>query len=194
MATTGVSEDWNFSIEDVNEYEDLDPDKQADDVIDSFTGQRDFDVPDDNVNYQENCFRTILEDSKFLGAIIRSHKRRTYRFKQKKPRYLKLRRDCWESNWGQLLRDPRVKVKGSTQYKDFRRMFRLPFELFGPFVDECRERQIFVTDYAKESGRKPRDSYIPIEFKVLLSLRVLGRDWCFHDIKDSLSIGEETAP
>ena len=85
-----------------------------------------------------------------------------------------------------------MKIPGSYYYKRFRRRFRTPFELFYPLVQECKQHNIFdsVADATIGTGRTKK---IPIEFKVLASLRMLGRDYYTDDVVEILNVGEETA-
>ena len=105
------------------------------------------------------------------SALIRVIKKRRYRYmrKQKKLRTsVKRSKDYWRSPWGNLLRNPAVKIPGSYYYKRFRRRFRIPFELFYPLVQECKQHKIFSSEAdAIGSGRTKK---IPIEFKVLAAL------------------------
>ena len=72
---------------------------------------------------------------KLYSALIRTIiKKRRYRYvsRVKKPRTSISRdKDYWRSPWGNLLREPSVKIPGSYYYKRFRRRFRIPYELFG---------------------------------------------------------------
>ena len=67
-------------------------------------------------------------------ALIRIIKKRKYRYvsRVKKSRTsIVLNKEYWRSPWGNLLREPSVKVPGSYYYKRFRSRFRiLPYELF----------------------------------------------------------------
>jgi len=86
MSVSGMNGDWTIT-DDVYEEDDIDneEDKDALNFIRSMTGQEDVDNPNFEDKYQENLFANILSDPKFIGAIIRTHKRRTYRFKQRRP-------------------------------------------------------------------------------------------------------------
>jgi hypothetical protein len=76
-------------------------------------------------------------------------------------------------------------------YKRFRRRFRIPFELFQPLIDECELHDIFSS--ASDLEGSGRTKQIPIEFKVLSALRMLGRDYYADDVAEILNCGEETA-
>jgi len=158
------------------------------------------DAPDmwvKGVETQETAFKNLLVHSNFAlaRALIRFHKRRKYRSRPKKLRKKRVKvhhnKNYWNSVWGQLLRHPSVSVPNTTMYKRFRRRFRLPFELFGPLVQECRDNHIFAS--VADLDGKGRTKKIPIEFKVLTALRMLGRDAFADDIAEIMDIGEETA-
>ena len=70
--------------------------------------------------------------------------------------------------------------------------FRIPFELFYPLVEECKQHKIF--DSVADAIGTGRTKKIPIEFKVLASLQMLGRDYYAEMWQRSiLNCGEETA-
>ena len=78
--------------------------------------------------------------------------------------------NLWESGWGILFLSQAIKNPDSWEAKVFRKRFRLPFPLFERFVAECKQAI----------------------FKVLIGLRILGRDSCADDISEFLNIGEST--
>jgi hypothetical protein len=87
--------------------------------------------------------------------------------------------DCWSSSWGLLLNHPNTANCDTREGKKFRRRFRIPFPLFRDvLVPLAKERNLFKTK---------RKSHIPIEFKILLSLRILGRGVCADDINELVS-------
>lgn len=86
--------------------------------------------------------------------------------------------------WGNLLTAIASEIDGSYHHRLFRRRFRLPFNLFQQFVEDVRGAGIFP---------HKRISKIPIEFKVLCCLRILGRDSCADAISELCGIGESTA-
>ena len=89
----------------------------------------------------------------------------------------------WDSSWGRLLLNPEIRDSTSWYARLFRRRFRLPYDLFVTFVEECREVNLF---------KEKNYSKIPIEFKILMSLRILGRDSCADDISEYINIGDST--
>ncbi len=113
------------------------------------------DAPDmwvKGVETQETAFKNLMVHSDFAlaKALIRFHKRRKYRSRPKKLRKKRVKvhhnKNYWNSVWGQLLRHPSVSVPKTTMHKRFRRRFRLPFDLFGPLVQECTSLHLSVAD------------------------------------------------
>jgi hypothetical protein len=66
-------------------------------------------------------------------------------------------------------------------YRIFRRRFRVPFPVFEHIVSECNRVNLF--NIKSESRVR-----IPTEFKVLISLRILGRGNCFDDISEMSNV------
>ena len=91
--------------------------------------------------------------------------------------------NLWESGWGVLILSEAIKDPTSYEARMFRKRFRLPHPLFLKFVDECKKANIFEEAYSTK---------IAVEFKVLIGLRILGRDNCADDISEFLNIGEST--
>ena len=90
--------------------------------------------------------------------------------------------DLWETSLGKLLSSPNIKNVESFEGKKFRYLFRVSFQLFqGELVPLCRS--IF------DVGRQ---SYIPVEFKVLISLRLLGTDDMLLNMEALSSISKVT--
>lgn len=69
--------------------------------------------------------------------------------------------------------------------KLFRRRFRVPHAFFLEMVRECRAKQTFP------EGLDAFGRCVPLEFKILGVLRVLGRGVCFDDIAELTCTGEE---
>jgi len=91
--------------------------------------------------------------------------------------------NLWLSPWGLLITSDQIRIPGSYQDRLFRKRFRLPFALFLEFVEECKEHNIFEE---KKAGK------IAVEFKIMIALRVLGRDECNDSVAEYLNIGEST--
>jgi hypothetical protein len=94
-------------------------------------------------------------------------------------------KDLWSTSWGVQLTQLEEDPENETSYEArvFRRRFRLPYSQFKKLVEECREHNVF---------EQLAEGKIPIEFKVLASLRILGRDACCDDIEEALNIGGST--
>jgi hypothetical protein len=102
------------------------------------------------------------------------HKRK--RTRRESPNY-------WESTWGRMLLDPSLLDPSSFTAKKFRRRFRVPYPLFADVITPlCREHGIL---------RAARER-IPLEFKILAALRMLGRDSCSDSISELSLMGEST--
>ncbi|KAJ1439688.1 hypothetical protein B484DRAFT_443840 [Ochromonadaceae sp. CCMP2298] len=92
-------------------------------------------------------------------------------------------KDLWSSTWGRMLKNPFLNDPKHWVHRDFVRRFRLPYQLFKQLLVECEEVNLFDT---KRRGK------IPIEFKVLIGLRILARDSCADDLDELLNIGGST--
>jgi hypothetical protein len=85
-----------------------------------------------------------------------------------KKRKRRPRADLWASEWGRLLKHHNTMTPGTFEYVKFRLRFRVPYPLFKyRLIPAIKDANIF---------NKKRASYIPIEFKVMVALRIIGRD------------------
>lgn len=101
---------------------------------------------------------------------------------RKRRRYDEEPVDLWQTSWGRMLRDPDILDPYSRVSKKFQRRFRCPFLLFRDvLVPLCLEHGVF--------GER---AVIPVEFKILVSLRILGRGNCSDDISELSGVGEST--
>ena len=90
--------------------------------------------------------------------------------------------NLWETSWGHLLSSPKTRDVGSFEEKKFRFIFRVSFEMFHEeLLPLCRT--VFDVD-----GR----SYIPLEFKILISLRLLSTDNMSLNVAELSSITKPT--
>jgi hypothetical protein len=90
-----------------------------------------------------------------------------------------------ETYWMQLYKDPKTRLRDSREYKEFRLKFRVPIMVFDLIKAQCIEFNIF----------EQKDKYrtkIPIEIKLLLCLRVLGRDECMDSIGEFCQVRPNT--
>ncbi len=86
--------------------------------------------------------------------------------------------------WGRMLRDPRLQDPDSFENKKFRRRFRIPYRLFvDVLVPLCAQRDVF---------RVKSNSTIPLEFRLLIALRILGRGCTADDCFELSGVGEST--
>jgi hypothetical protein len=91
--------------------------------------------------------------------------------------------DLTQTIWYTLINDPNVWDPRTNAGKNFRRRFRVPFPLFNDvIVPACKSKNVFSN----------KQSWISVEFKVLLCLRILGRGVCADDITELTGIGEST--
>jgi hypothetical protein len=85
-----------------------------------------------------------------------------------KKRQRRVKTDLWASEWGRLLTHHNTMIPRTFEYVKFRLRFRVPFPLFKMrLIPAIEEAKIFNAE---------RCSYIPLEFKVMIALRIIGRD------------------
>jgi len=89
--------------------------------------------------------------------------------------------NMWETAWGRQLQDENLTDEMSYEAKLFRRRFRLPYIEFQELLEHCKEQNIFGP------SRK-----IPVEFKVLMGLRILGRGSCLDAVQEVTNCGLAT--
>ncbi len=92
------------------------------------------------------------------------------------------KRDIWNCEYGRMLSSVTISDPNSRHGRLFRARFRMPHVLFQEFVKICQrnERNIF---------RMVNNSYIPIEIKLMISLRILGKGIDFDCISGIWSTG-----
>ena len=142
---------------------------------------------DKNGGYSESTLRTYVEE------LIR---KRPYSLFQE-PFNLELgispprlgrvtrpRANLWESVWGKMLLHPDIDNPTSRVSKLFRRRFRVPYDLFkNCLVPLCLEHDVF---------RLKQNSLIPLEFRLLIALRILGRGCTADDCNELSDVPEST--
>lgn len=85
--------------------------------------------------------------------------------------------DLEQSPWGKMLRDPNISDPDSYVGMKFRVRFRTPYPVFAEIVvPMCVQRNVFRTIRD--------DKAIPVKFKVLISLRILGRGHDFDTMEE----------
>ena len=86
--------------------------------------------------------------------------------------------DNWETNWGRVLTDLESSEEDSRLNKLFRLRFRIPYLIFKEFlVPMCKDSNIF--SISEESKVR-----VPLEFKILMCLRILSRGNVPDDIAE----------
>ncbi len=106
----------------------------------------------------------------------------------KKKRSARIAIDYWKTTWGLWLKNPEIHNPNSKIAKIFMLRFRVPFILFNEkILKMCNDDNIFDLTY--QSNKR-----IPIEFKILACLRILGRGLCYDDINELSSIPNSSIP
>jgi hypothetical protein len=118
----------------------------------------------------------VIERSRFKTKKKRKFHRETLRKTSKE--------SFWQSFWGKLLSNNDINDSTSRSYKRFRLTYRLPPPLFFRLVDICKEKNVFES---KRNGK------IPLEFKLMICLRILARDNLLDDIGELFNVGKTTA-
>jgi hypothetical protein len=127
---------------------------------------------------------SIMENSGIIEAFLQEDIQLDDQNLRQRRRYSSHNRskNLWASEWGQMIISLRTSDPGSWENRKFRRRFRVPFEMFLDIVSECNLLEVF--------GKLRRRRKIDTEFKVLASLRILGRDVCCDKIEERLNISE----
>jgi hypothetical protein len=97
------------------------------------------------------------------------------------------KKDYWtKTTWGRMLSNPGLSNPRCGIAKKFRRRFRVPYPLFRDvLVRECLDHNTFGI-------KDPVRVRVPLEFKILAALRILGRGNCADDIEEFSDIPEST--
>ena len=131
------------------------------------------------VREEEQVYEKVAEV--LIESILKEKRSKK---KVKKRRKKKPLPDYDNSVWGQMLRDPDVEDMTTKTGKLFRRRFRIPYVLFRDIlVPQCREANVF-----EGRGR----AKIPLELKILIALRILGRDGIADDCQELSLVDEST--
>ena len=92
--------------------------------------------------------------------------------------------NLWETNWGKMLLNTATADIETWEGKKFRRRFRMDYRMFREvLVPMCKEINVFEMKIS---------SHITIEFKILVALRILGRDNDYDTVSELSAIGEST--
>jgi hypothetical protein len=100
----------------------------------------------------------------------------------------KIRKDSSISEWAEMLKDPALLIYGSRAYTDFRRRYRIPYELFLQLCNDA-EREQWVPCGVCDAAGEPSH---PLRLKILGALRCLGRDECSDTTEEMSKIGPRT--
>ena len=96
--------------------------------------------------------------------------------------------DYSSSTWGRWLDNPTIHDPNSKIAKIFMLRFRVPFILFDQKIKKmCIENNVFEMTYESKAT-------VPIEFKILLALRLLGRGNCYDDINELSQVPASSVP
>jgi len=87
------------------------------------------------------------------------------------------------TTWGLLLNHANVGVVGSRQNNLFKARFRVPYQLFA-------EHLVPLCEQHEEFGKI--DQIINVKYKVMIALRILGRDSCADSINELIGVGNST--
>ena len=88
--------------------------------------------------------------------------------------------DIWRTPWGVMLSDASLRDNTSYASGKFRKRFRVSHAMFLYLVQRCVDAELFP-------GVK-----IPIEFRLLITLRILGRGNCADDIAEFSGFSDNT--
>ena len=107
---------------------------------------------------------------KVISYWITTEYDKEFNSKRKNKRVRRIfKKNLWKSSWGELITHNDIRNPSSYQGRIFKRRFRVPFGLFmDELVPKCRDGNIFNTS----EDNKVR---VPLEFKILICLRILGR-------------------
>lgn len=128
---------------------------------------------DDDISQEEledHIIRTLIEED---AIPYKRRRRRT-----------EVVADFWSTSWGLLITNPTTNDDSTREGRLFRRRFRVPFPVFRQvLVPLCADKNIF---------QQRRTSAIPDEIKILMCLRILGRNSCADDASELSGIKEST--
>ena len=91
--------------------------------------------------------------------------------------------DYTRTNWGKFIRDKHIRDPTSSVGLLFRRRFRVPFILFEYILQLCIESNTFEV-------QREELVVIPVEIKLLVSLRIMGRGESLDSIAEYSEVSE----
>ena len=88
----------------------------------------------------------------------------------------------WDTNWGRLWTNPKTGFGYTKIGKEFRQKWRVPKAVANHIVERCKVldedgRDLFGIQFHNKAR-------VPIEFKILIALRILARGNCADDISE----------
>lgn len=124
------------------------------------------------INHEiENMMPELFNDTTKKQQEMKPKKK-----KKKRKRLTKI--DLYNTEWMLALKNPEINDEYSPVATTFRRRFRIPFIIFNDWiVPICKQYNIF--NIKEETKVK-----VPIEMKVMIALRILGRGNCADDIQE----------
>lgn len=124
-------------------------------------------------------------ESEFFERFVAKEVIEGVEHREKKKQIRRVIQRCsnlWETNWGKMLPNPATADCESREVNEFRR--RIAHRMYRVIiVPLCKDSNVFEMKIL---------SRIPIEFKVLVALRKMGRDNDFDPISELSGIGEST--
>jgi hypothetical protein len=132
-----------------------------------------------------------LVEGKIIDFIFCDELLDSYTFSSRERRtFIRNRSEWWSTSWGLMLKDPLIRDPSSTEGKSFRRRFRIPATFFLDWlVPRCRAANIFGSKITRKGSLM---GHIPIEIKILIALRILGRGNVCDDISEMSKVGHST--
>ena len=91
----------------------------------------------------------------------------------------------WESPWGHMLRNPETRDPRTFPGKKWITRFRVPFPVFENIVVMCERDNVFEI-------KRNRAISIPIEFRAMVSLRILAKNHDCDTMSELSLIGAST--
>ena len=83
-----------------------------------------------------------------------------------------------QTNWGEMLSNPNTQLPWTKEGKLFTQRFRVNWDIYQHIVVLCKKKDVFGKVTCPTKVR------VPIEFKILTALRILGRGNCADDISE----------
>ena len=138
----------------------------------------DFDTFIDSAEFHEIIIKEAMEMFPDLWDDQHIDDKQVKQQKEKKKRKRETKYNYFQHEWMMALSNPDIKIETSRTAITFRRRFRVPFSIFDEWIIPiCRDNNVFEIN-------DERKSRIPLEVKIMVSLRILGRSNCADDINE----------